>query len=294
MALESISHIADLVTTNPTASDPKSQGDDHIRGIKTALKTDFPNITAPVTATHTELNYVAGVTSAVQTQLNALAPIASPTFTGTPAAPTATAGTNTTQVATTAFVKTAVANANLAAAGTWVLLNETTVSSSVAAVDFVHGTGGVVLDSTYDEYEIVLRSVIGQYSSYGICIRTSTNAGSSFDSGSADYDIQRSVLYSGTDGHGYGTANSLYVIEAGAGSAGQDGVSGNIRFSAPSVAKYFMCRGELSCIDNSSYLRFVTFSGIRVANADVDAIRIFSSNGNLEGGKIRLYGRRLT
>ena len=37
------------------------------------------------------------------------APIASPTFTGVPAAPTATAGTNTTQLATTAFVGTAVA-----------------------------------------------------------------------------------------------------------------------------------------------------------------------------------------
>jgi hypothetical protein len=35
------------------------------------------------------------------------APLASPTFTGTPAAPTATAGTNTTQLATTAFVTTA-------------------------------------------------------------------------------------------------------------------------------------------------------------------------------------------
>lgn len=36
------------------------------------------------------------------------APLASPAFTGTPTAPTATAGTNTTQVATTAFVKAAV------------------------------------------------------------------------------------------------------------------------------------------------------------------------------------------
>ena len=36
------------------------------------------------------------------------APIASPTFTGTPKAPTAAAGTNTTQIATTAFVKNAV------------------------------------------------------------------------------------------------------------------------------------------------------------------------------------------
>ena len=37
-----------------------------------------------------------------------LAPLASPAFTGTPTAPTAAAETNTTQVATTAFVKTAV------------------------------------------------------------------------------------------------------------------------------------------------------------------------------------------
>lgn len=37
-----------------------------------------------------------------------VAPLASPTFTGTPAAPTAALGTNTTQLATTAFVKSAV------------------------------------------------------------------------------------------------------------------------------------------------------------------------------------------
>lgn len=36
------------------------------------------------------------------------APIASPEFTGTPTAPTATSGTNTTQIATTAFVSAAV------------------------------------------------------------------------------------------------------------------------------------------------------------------------------------------
>lgn len=39
-----------------------------------------------------------------------LAPKASPTFTGTPKAPTASAGTNTTQIATTAFVGTAISN----------------------------------------------------------------------------------------------------------------------------------------------------------------------------------------
>ena len=45
---------------------------------------------------------------AIETAVNSKADIASPTFTGTPAAPTASSSTNTTQLATTAFVQTAV------------------------------------------------------------------------------------------------------------------------------------------------------------------------------------------
>ena len=56
------------------------------------------------TTTSTEIGYVAGVTSSIQTQLNDKAPKASPTFTGEPAAPTANADQNDTQIATTAFV----------------------------------------------------------------------------------------------------------------------------------------------------------------------------------------------
>ena len=44
------------------------------------------------------------------TALSKKANLASPTLTGTPKAPTASAGTNTTQIATTAFVTTAVSN----------------------------------------------------------------------------------------------------------------------------------------------------------------------------------------
>lgn len=47
----------------------------------------------------------------VDGELDDYAPKASPTFTGIPKAPTAPAGTNTTQIATTAFVKNAVGNA---------------------------------------------------------------------------------------------------------------------------------------------------------------------------------------
>lgn len=44
----------------------------------------------------------------LNTALGLKAPLASPTFTGTPAAPTAAQGTNTTQLATTAFVQTEI------------------------------------------------------------------------------------------------------------------------------------------------------------------------------------------
>lgn len=46
--------------------------------------------------------------NSISSAISSKADIASPTFTGTPAAPTASSGTSTTQVATTAFVTTAV------------------------------------------------------------------------------------------------------------------------------------------------------------------------------------------
>lgn len=62
-------------------------------------------------------NWIHGATGAQIGKLTASkANLASPTFTGTPKAPTAAAGTNTTQVATTEFVTSAVAAAQTGAA----------------------------------------------------------------------------------------------------------------------------------------------------------------------------------
>lgn len=104
MALETGTYISDLVSTNPTSSDGKNQGDDHIRLLKSTIKATFPNVSNVVLPTHTELNYVDGVTSAIQTQLDAKAPLASPSFTGTPTVPTASVGTTGTQAASLDFV----------------------------------------------------------------------------------------------------------------------------------------------------------------------------------------------
>lgn len=89
MALESITWVSDLVITNPAAVDFLNEGDDHIKGVKVALKNSFPNINGAVNATPAELNKLVGVgvasvvfsTSAGQWKLMADAAV-----TGTPTA----------------------------------------------------------------------------------------------------------------------------------------------------------------------------------------------------------------
>jgi hypothetical protein len=71
-----------------------------------------------LTATVTQLNYV-DATSSIQTQIDTKAALASPSLTGTPTAPTAAAGTDTTQLATTAFVKAEINDFAVGVDQTW-------------------------------------------------------------------------------------------------------------------------------------------------------------------------------
>lgn len=81
MGLETGNFISALNSNNPVgASDPKSQGDDHIRFTKAKILQTFPNITGAVTATHTEINYTVGLTGTTGT--GKMVRDAAPTFTG--------------------------------------------------------------------------------------------------------------------------------------------------------------------------------------------------------------------
>jgi hypothetical protein len=122
MPLESATYINGLNVSNPTGADTKAEGDDHIRLIKSAVKSTFPSLTGAVTAdqnelnildgatlstaelnlldgvtastaelnlldgvtaTTTEINYVDGVTSPIQAQFSGKADITGETYTGT-------------------------------------------------------------------------------------------------------------------------------------------------------------------------------------------------------------------
>ena len=60
MAKETATYISQLVATNPVASDSVSVGDDHLRMLKTVLKTQFSGLTGTtaISATEAEMNYL--------------------------------------------------------------------------------------------------------------------------------------------------------------------------------------------------------------------------------------------
>jgi hypothetical protein len=66
------------------------------------------NVTITVAVVDDSHAHVIGNVDGLQAALDAKAPLASPSLTGVPTAPTANSGTNTTQVATTAFVQQAI------------------------------------------------------------------------------------------------------------------------------------------------------------------------------------------
>ncbi len=95
--------------------------------------------TAPTAAAATNTTQVA-TTAFVEGEIAAKAPLASPALTGTPTAPTATVGTNTTQLATTAFVL-----ANGGAGGVAPVYTAKTSGYTAVANDFVACTSGTFI-----------------------------------------------------------------------------------------------------------------------------------------------------
>ena len=73
MAKETATYISQLVATNPVASDSVSVGDDHLRMLKTVLKTQFSGLTGTtaIASSEAELNILDGVT-ATAAELNYL------------------------------------------------------------------------------------------------------------------------------------------------------------------------------------------------------------------------------
>ncbi len=165
---------------------------------------------------------VAGRTGAVALavgDVSGAAPLASPVLTGTPTAPTAALGTNTTQLATTAFVKSAMDNVQVEQAGQvvffamnsapsgWLKANGAAVSRTAyaalfAAIGITHGAGDG--STTFNLPDLRGEFIRGWDDSRGV------DAGRAFGSWQAD-EFRSHVHYT----HNSGTLTAPYGGGAG-------------------------------------------------------------------------------
>lgn len=132
--------------------------------------------------------------------------LASPTFTGTPAAPTATAGTNTTQIATTAFVNTAVTGGSYAG-------SFTTLAASGAITP--SQTNGIVGTTTNNNANA---GSVGEYVSASATSLALTNATStnitSISLTAGDWTVEGSMNFtaSGTNLNAFAAGSSTTSV----------------------------------------------------------------------------------
>ena len=108
----------------------------------------------------------------------------------------------------------------------------TASASSSATVDFTSA-----IDSSYDEYIFEWQNVIPATNGAGLFCRTSTNNGSTWDSGGSDYD-QAATKQSNVGGSpsGFGSTSSLIYLDANVGissTTANGGISGSMRLISP-------------------------------------------------------------
>jgi len=170
----------------------------------TILDADI-NASAAIAATKLAFTPAGGVAATtVQAAIQELdtekAPIASPTFTGIPAAPTAAASTNTTQLATTAYVLGQSSSTTPVMDGTAAV----GVGTTFARADHVHAsdtsraplasplfTGTLSFDSGYGSSAVAYgcRAWVNFNGTGTVAIRASGNVSSITDNGTGDYTV---------------------------------------------------------------------------------------------------------
>ena len=190
----------------------------------TALVDSAPSTLNTLNELAAALNDDANFATTVTTSLGLKAPLASPALTGTPTAPTASANTNNTQIATTAYVDSAVGGAS----GTYTNASvDTHLNTSTASTNEVLSWNG-------SDYDWVAQSGGG---GGGASVTTSDAAPSSPSAGDLWYNTSAGGLFVY-----YQDANSAQWVEVvgKTGATGPTNVSiGDAAPSSPSTGQFW-------------------------------------------------------
>lgn len=179
--------------------------------------------------------------------------------------------------------------------GSCVLLSTQTASAS-ATLNFAS-----VITSAYSHYRFVFEDLRPATDTVGFWMRTSTDNGSTYDSGVSDYEwaVNNTEEYAGTPSQNSTTAIdgasayiSLTPLETtDVGNAAAEGLSGELTIYNPTgTTRKKLIKWEVMYQDGGGDDRYASGRGARLATTDIDAVRFLFSSGNITSGKIYCYG----
>ena len=201
------------------------------------------------------------------------APLASPTLTGVPAAPTAIAGTNTTQIATTAFVNSAI-SAGTSTSFSGSLAGDVTGTQSATVVGKINGTSlaglstGILKNTTTTgvpsiavaaDFPILNQNTTGTASNVTGIVAVAnggTGQSSSLNAGGVMYGSSATtmaVTAAGTSGQVLQSAGAAAPVWVNGGSMMLSGNSNNVVISSvnTSTSNYFPIVGTISAVSTT-------------------------------------------
>lgn len=166
----------------------------------------------------------------------------------------------------------------------------TSVLSNDATADF---TG--FDENKYDNYLFVFHNVTPATDNVQFWVRTSSNAGTSYDSGVSDYrwsTIVNSTGGPGGSGDGDDSEIQLTVVDNVGSATGEVGVSGELRLMAAHLSKKSKIISHITFENTAGNNSQCMTGGERNDATKVSGIRFMFSSGNIESGTITMYGIR--
>ena len=175
---------------------------------------------------------------------------------------------------------------------------KTVTASSSSTVTFVNGTSDVVLDSTYPIYKFEFINIHPQTNDIHFSINFSTDGGSNYNvtktttyfrSRHKENDATAELAYTGVFDVAQSTGET-YIFDSVAND--NDGSwSGELKLFNPSsttFVKHFISR--IQGMSNSPLSNDVYSAGYGNTTSAIDGVRFKLSSGNIDSGKIKLYG----
>ncbi len=193
---------------------------------------------------------------------------------------------------------TTIANAGAfnVSLGSKVLIKTTTVSSATANVTFVHGTSGVVLDSTYPIYQFVFINCLPSSDGVKLNYNFSTDTGSNYNVTKTSTNFYAGHTEADATGFGFDSGlaqstNDAFGTVGAIGSAADEGCSGEMFLFNPSsttFVKHFL--GQVTIYGSNPQSQITYTGGYCNTTSAVDGVRIKFESGNIASGVIKLYG----